>query len=108
MCGGRAVGGVWHPYRPLASFSTAADFALKRWRGLVVLLFHGNRFFLLEEPGALGLRPRRFRLACAAFEKDRAFCMRNLHRALYLPVTLYAGPPVENVLGELAWTPCWI
>lgn len=52
---------------PLASFSAAADFALKRLARLAVPFFHGNRIFLLGSLCAPACGPGRFRPVCAAF-----------------------------------------
>ncbi len=87
---------------PLASFSAAADFALKTLARLAVpFFFTATGFFLLGELVRPGLRSRTLSPGvCQLFEKDGhsyAACT-----VLYLPVTLYAGNfPVENVLGEL-------
>ncbi len=53
---------------PLASFSAAADFALKTLARLAVpFFFTATGFFLLGELGAPACGPGRFRPVCAAF-----------------------------------------
>ena len=87
---------------PLASFSAAADFALKTLARLAVpFFFTATGFFLLGELVRPGLRPRTLSPGVRRFLKKTGVLYAAC-TVLYLPVTLYAGNfPVENVLGEL-------
>ena len=87
---------------PLASFSAAADFALKTLARLAVpFFFTATGFFLLGELVRPGLRPRTLSPGVRRFLKKTGVLYAAC-TVLYLPVTLYAGNfPVKNVLGEL-------
>ena len=87
---------------PLASFSAAADFALKTLARLAVpFFFTATGFFLLGELVRPGLRSRTLSPGVRRFLKKTGVLYAAC-TVLYLPVTLYAGNfPVENVLGEL-------
>ena len=88
---------------PLASFSAAADFALKTLARLAVpFFFTATGFFLLGELVRPGLRPRTLSPGVRRFLKKTGVLYAAC-TVLYLPVTLYARNfPVKN-LTKLIW-----